>query len=222
MRGRRGDTRRCRLRVHGGLHEPSTGPWDSIRLGRVHGVAPEVQMNLRRSITPATSGLMSIPIRTASHSRPVSSAIGIVAHLADAQRHWLVRSFLGESASLAPRWWGESDEPLHSSLDAYDAQCERSRQITAAHDLGDIERYARDGLPLVSLRWVLGHLIEETARHLPPGHLARTHRPSPWLLAPLQWPITREARSQAGRFTVGAAQWCIQLAAHFVNVCAGL
>ena len=52
---------------------------------------------------------------------------------------------------------------------AYDAQCERSRQITAAHDLGDIERYAPDGLPLVSLRWILGHLIEETARHL--GHL---------------------------------------------------
>ena len=44
----------------------------------------------------------------------------------------------------------------------------------------------------------------------------------PWLLAPLQWPITREARSQAGRFTEGAAQWRIQLAAHFVNVCAGL
>ena len=94
---------------------------------------------------------------------------GIVRHLADAERHWLVRSFLGEPAGPEPRLWGESDEPLHRSLDAYDAQCERSRQITAAHDLGDIERYAPDGLPLVSLRWILGHLIEETARHL--GHL---------------------------------------------------
>ncbi|MFZ1118007.1 MAG: DUF664 domain-containing protein [Propionibacteriaceae bacterium] len=37
------------------------------------------------------------------------------------------------------------------------------------HDLGDIERYAPEGLPLVSPRWILGHLIEETARHL--GHL---------------------------------------------------
>jgi uncharacterized damage-inducible protein DinB len=115
---------------------------------------------------------------------PAMTIAGIVRRLADAERHWLVRSFLGEAVSPAPRWWGESDEPLHRSLDAYDAQCERSRQITAAHDLGDIERYAPDGLPLVSLRWILGHLIEETARHR--GHLdifARTHRRSPWLLS---------------------------------------
>ena len=100
---------------------------------------------------------------------PAMTIAGIVRHLADAERHWLVRSFLGEPASPEPRLWGESDEPLHRSLDAYDAQCERSRQITAAYDLGDTERYAPDGLPLVSLRWILGHLIEETARHL--GHL---------------------------------------------------
>ena len=40
---------------------------------RVHGVAPEVVEKLRRPITPATTGPVSIPIRTASQPRPVRS-----------------------------------------------------------------------------------------------------------------------------------------------------
>jgi hypothetical protein len=41
-------------------------PWDSIRLA-VFTVSPQRSyMNLRRPITPVTTGLVSIPIRTAS------------------------------------------------------------------------------------------------------------------------------------------------------------
>ena len=35
--------------------------------GHVHGVPPQVVMNLRRPMTPATTGPESIPIRTVSH-----------------------------------------------------------------------------------------------------------------------------------------------------------
>jgi hypothetical protein len=35
-------------------------------------------MNLRRPITPATTGPVSIPIRTASQSRPVRAAIAAI------------------------------------------------------------------------------------------------------------------------------------------------
>jgi hypothetical protein len=54
-------------------------------------------------------------------------------------------------------------------VDEYDVQCARSREIVAAHDLDELEAFAPPGLELVSLRWILGHMIEETARHL--GHL---------------------------------------------------
>ncbi|WP_281388987.1 DUF664 domain-containing protein [Kribbella qitaiheensis] len=45
----------------------------------------------------------------------------------------------------------------------------RSREITATHDLDQLEASAPPGLELVSLRWIVSHLLEETARHL--GHL---------------------------------------------------
>jgi uncharacterized damage-inducible protein DinB len=101
---------------------------------------------------------------------PALTVAGIVVHLTEVERGWMVGSFLGEAvADSRRRSWGESELPLADILDAYDAQCERSRVIAAAHDLDELERFAPEGLPLVSLRWILGHLIEESARHL--GHL---------------------------------------------------
>ena len=37
------------------------------------------------------------------------------------------------------------------------------------HDFDELEAYAPAGVELVSLRWIVGHVVEETARHL--GHL---------------------------------------------------
>ncbi len=100
---------------------------------------------------------------------PELTMAGIVAHLTGVERHWLVRSFLDEPIPQQPGGWGGPELPLAELLDAYDTQCDRSRQIAAAHELDEPERYAPEGLPIVSLRWILGHLLQETARHL--GHL---------------------------------------------------
>lgn len=125
----------------------------------------------RATVRPKCAGLAETDARRALiATSPRLTVAGIVVHLTDVERHWMVGSFLGERTPDQPdRGWGESDLPLPDLLDAYDAQCERSREIAAAHDLDRVERYAPDGAPLVSLRWILGHLIEETARHL--GHL---------------------------------------------------
>ena len=93
----------------------------------------------------------------------------VVSHLALVERHWFVTSFLGKDEPALTVGWDETETALPQLLDAYDAQCQRSREITAAHSLDDIERSTPPGSPLVSLRWIVGHLIEETARHL--GHL---------------------------------------------------
>jgi uncharacterized protein DUF664 len=51
----------------------------------------------------------------------------------------------------------------------YDQQCERSREITASHELDERasahDQHRRSGDP----RWIVLHMIEETARHN--GHL---------------------------------------------------
>jgi hypothetical protein len=92
------------------------------------------------------------------------------------ERGWFETSFLGAPSDKIPTADGDplaqgrpTNTPLASLLDDYEAQCARSREIVAAHDLDQLEAYAPPGLELVSLRWILGHMIEETARHL--GHL---------------------------------------------------
>ncbi|MEV8376246.1 DinB family protein [Kribbella sp. NPDC056861] len=96
----------------------------------------------------------------------------VVAHLRWVELAWFEVSFLGardlytEDPLELP---APPMAPLAHLLDDYDAQCDRSRQIVAAHQLDELEAWAPEGLELVSLRWIIGHLIEETARHL--GHL---------------------------------------------------
>ncbi|MBO0811584.1 MAG: DinB family protein [Microlunatus sp.] len=124
----------------------------------------------RATVRPKCEGLAEADARRSLiGTSPALTVHGIVVHLTDVEQHWMVRSFLGEQVAAADRGWGESDASLEVVLDSYDSQCERSREIAADHDLDELECYAPDGLPVVSLRWILGHLIEETARHL--GHL---------------------------------------------------
>jgi hypothetical protein len=100
---------------------------------------------------------------------------GVVSHLRWVEYGWFEVSFLGEpdrvpSTRQGPdAQWQVDGTPLAALLDAYDQQCARSREIVAAHDLDQLEAFAPAGLELVSLRWIVVHLIEETARHL--GHL---------------------------------------------------
>ena len=49
-------------------------------------------------------------------------------------------------------------------LDDYAAECRRCDDVVAASSLDAVSAHRG-----VSLRWVLSHLVEETARHL--GHL---------------------------------------------------
>lgn len=85
---------------------------------------------------------------------------------------WFEVSFLGarELATDDPLDLEDRPSaPLERLLSEYDAQCVRSNAIVAASKLDDLEAWAPAGLELVSLRWIVTHLIEETARHL--GHL---------------------------------------------------
>ena len=61
------------------------------------------------------------------------------------------------------------DVPLDRLLDEYDAQCVRSRAIADALSLDAVEQDPPAGQEPCSLRWILLHMIEETARHN--GHL---------------------------------------------------
>ena len=111
---------------------------------------------LRRSMTP--SGL---------------TLLGMTKHLAYVERYWFGEVFAGEEVDFP---WTDEDpdadwraEPHETPADIdalYSAACERSRVITADASLDDEVSYRGDRR--ISLRAILVHMIEETARHL--GH----------------------------------------------------
>ncbi|MFI6101594.1 DinB family protein [Lentzea sp. NPDC051213] len=112
-------------------------------------------------------------------ARPVlpsklTTAAGVVKHVRWTEHHWFEVMLAGRP-SRAPYtmedpdadWRVEEGETLAGFLADYQAQCAVSRQVLAGLDL-DAEVAFR-GDRTVSARWVLAHVIEETARHA--GHL---------------------------------------------------
>jgi len=62
-----------------------------------------------------------------------------------------------------------TDIPLARLLADYEQQCARFRELVASLDLDTLSKRSVPGGQPVTLRWILFHLIEETARHN--GHL---------------------------------------------------
>lgn len=110
--------------------------------------------DLRRSMTP--TGL---------------SLLGLIKHLAYVERAWFQDKFAGEDVSFP---WTDDDpdadfriepgETTEQILTLYKTEVERSREITAAASFDDIACGPRLRSKR-SLRWIIIHMIEETARH---------------------------------------------------------
>jgi uncharacterized damage-inducible protein DinB len=108
---------------------------------------------------------------------PAMSITGLVSHLRWAEAFWIDVIFLGG----ANRWPGSDADselqmraglgrPLIELLDEYAAQAAHTDEVIASRDW-DSEAVIRDfetGKP-IALRYIVMHLIEETARHN--GHL---------------------------------------------------
>ena len=108
-------------------------------------------------------------------SSPLMTMAGVVSHLRWVENGWFETHLLGRP-DLAP--WTEEDPdgemrvdgvPLARLLDEYDEQCARSREIVAGLSLDAVEKGRPPGVEPHSLRWIMLHMIEETARHN--GHL---------------------------------------------------
>jgi hypothetical protein len=115
---------------------------------------------------------------------------GIVRHLAWAENRWFLGRMLG--VPMPPPWdTPGADDPDHAMrlaahdtadgiADLYASACARSRDVVArVASLDESAAVPSFGRGPVNLRWILVHMIDETARHA--GHLdllldaARTH-----------------------------------------------
>ena len=104
---------------------------------------------------------------------------GVVKHLARMEDRWFSNTFLGAplpepwASSPAAAWAFTSsvDDTVEALVALYGAACDRSRAAVAG--VGSLDALAAEasfgGKAPVNLRWVLVHVVEETAWHL--GHL---------------------------------------------------
>lgn len=102
----------------------------------------------------------------------VTTILGVMKHLAYVEAWWFQDIFAGRDIEYP--WTDEDpdaefrvadDETIESVIDLYESMTGESRKITAASNLDDVSQREDRGNTF-SLRWVILHMIEETARHL--------------------------------------------------------
>jgi uncharacterized damage-inducible protein DinB len=99
-----------------------------------------------------------------------TSLLGLVKHLADVEQSWFVEVFAGQDPRFplwneddpGATWRIEPDETTRQILDLYREVCDDARKAVAGASLDEVARKARGG---ETLRWIMLHMIEETARH---------------------------------------------------------
>jgi uncharacterized damage-inducible protein DinB len=105
---------------------------------------------------------------------PLMTMAGLVSHMRWVEQTWFEVLFLGGPAT-GPQFLGEDGDdmradgvPLAQLLAEYERQCKVSNDIVAAHSLDETGKHPDFKSSAASLRWMLLHMIEETARHA--GH----------------------------------------------------
>lgn len=107
---------------------------------------------------------------------PLMTVAGVLSHLRWAEQRWFEVIFAGGPAG-APQFVDDPEEamivdravPLDQLLAEYDRQCAASNDIIAAHALDDVGSHPDFAAARATLRWIVLHMLEETARHV--GHL---------------------------------------------------
>ena len=129
-----------------------------VAVNKVRGLSDD---DARRVVTPSGLGML-----------------GVIQHLGWAERLWFPWRFAGEEipgieavgGDNSPTFVLAADATVESVVAGYEASCDRSRAVVdAAPSLDDLAARDHPIYGVVSLRWILVHLIEETARHA--GHL---------------------------------------------------
>ena len=130
---------------------------------------------LRRSVLRKLSGLSDEQARKSMVASGTSIG-GLIQHLTFVESFWFEEIVTGNESGLGDRSMDLDEAATVTLLGAdYEAACERSNEIV--REVGDLdaptsrERHGRS----LTLRWVMVHMIEETARHAGHADIIREH-----------------------------------------------
>jgi len=98
-----------------------------------------------------------------------TSLLGIVKHLAYVERWWFCIVFAGQQLDVPwtdedpdADWRIEPDDTTEEVITLYGREIARTRTCTEGAGPDDVARYPNS---TKTLRWIMMHMIEETARH---------------------------------------------------------
>ncbi len=127
---------------------------------------------LRSTLPLKCAGLSEQQARQQVLPSPRTTLAGLVWHLRWLEHFWFEVVLAGQleeapwtAADPDADWNPPAERPIGALLAEYAAACARSRQVAAGLPLDFVADHPKRP---VSLRWVLMHMIEETARHA--GH----------------------------------------------------
>ena len=132
----------------------------------------------RNTLAWKCSGLSAEQMRERAVPPSSITLIGLLRHMTEVERGWFVRGFLGQE--LSPQYYSTArpdddfddidNQDPDEAYAIWQQACQQSREIeTSAESLDSTFTRVRDGQRhLISLRWIMNHMIEEYARHL--GH----------------------------------------------------
>ena len=133
---------------------------------------------LRLTVRAKCEGLSQLDaVKAPLPGSPAMTVAGLVSHIRWSEAFWIDVLFLGQ-----PNQWPGTDNdselqmrsglerPLSELLDDYAAQAARTDELLASRDWDEESAFpdADTGRP-IALRYIVVHLIGETARHI--GHL---------------------------------------------------
>jgi uncharacterized damage-inducible protein DinB len=104
---------------------------------------------------------------------PLMTMAGLVSHLRWTEQTWFEVILLGRPDDGPQFQPGDAEMrvegvPIARLLEEYDAQCRESNRLIAEHSLDAVGKHPGYDVSAANLRWIILHMIEETARHA--GH----------------------------------------------------
>lgn len=125
----------------------------------------------RATILKKISGANEEAMKRPSSPPSTLNLLGLVKHLALNETWWFQVQFAGLDVDLPEAEDPDADfqiepgETLEDIVALYLAECEKSRQIVSATSLDDASAKTSRSGKNFNLRWIILHMIEETARH---------------------------------------------------------
>jgi uncharacterized damage-inducible protein DinB len=129
---------------------------------------------LRATILWKADGLTDEELRR-PHDPSGLTLLGLIKHLAYVERSWFQHRFLGAEVEFPwtkedpdADWRIAPDDTTQAIRDLYRQEIDIANRVIAEHDLDAPARHVRPSHEGLQLRWIVTHMIEETARHC--GH----------------------------------------------------